>query len=117
MPKQFGFQRRYSCVYAITSAIEITRHCIDDKKSGLEGSVDLKNVFDTIDHSMLTTKLDLDGFLGITNTFLQSYTRAACIFLWKKNSQLKNITFGVPQGSFLGPLLFLLYFNDKHRTT
>ena len=74
VPEQFGFRRRYSCVHAITSAIEIMRHCIDDlKKSGLEGFVDLIKAFDTIDHSILLTKLDLYGFRGITNIFLQSY--------------------------------------------
>ena len=71
-PEQFGFWRRYSCVHAITSAIDIMRHCID-KKSGLAGFVDLKKAFDTIDHSILLSKLDLYGFRGKTNTFLQSY--------------------------------------------
>ena len=43
------------------------------KKSGLAGSVYLKKAFDTIDHSILLTKLDLYEFRGTTNTFLQSY--------------------------------------------
>ena len=60
-------------MHAITSAFEIMRHCIDDKKSGLAGFVDLKKAFDTIDHSILLTKLDLYGLRGTTNTFLQSY--------------------------------------------
>ena len=73
VPEQLGFRRRYSCVHAITSAIEIMRHCVDDKKSELEGFVDLKKAFDTIYHSILLTKLDLYRFRGITNTFLPSY--------------------------------------------
>ena len=114
VPEQFEFRRRCSCVHAITSAIEIVSHCIDDKKSGLAGFVDLKNAFDTIDHSILLTKLDLYGFRGITNTFLQSYltSRKQYVSFYGKNSQLKTITFGVPHGSVLGPLLFLLYIND-----
>ena len=55
----------------MTSAIEIISHCVDFKKNGIEGFVDLKKAFDTIDHSILLTKLDLYGFRGITNTFLQ----------------------------------------------
>ena len=70
---QFGFRHRYFCVHAITSEIEIMRHCLEGKKSGLAGSVDLKKAFDTIDHSVLLTKLDLYGFRGIINSFLQSY--------------------------------------------
>ena len=114
VPEQFGFRRRYSCVHAINSAIEIMRHCIDDKKSGLGGFVDLKKAFDTIDHSNLLTKLDLYRLRGITNTFRQSYltNRKQNVSFCGKNSQLKNITFGLPQGSVLGPLLFLLYNND-----
>ena len=73
VPKQFGFRSRYSCVHAITSAIETMRHSIDDKKSGLKGFVDLKKAFDTIDHSALLTQLHLYVFRGITNPFLQSH--------------------------------------------
>ena len=113
VPEQFGFRCRYSCVHTKTSPIEIMRHCIDDKKSGLMGFVDLKKAFDTIDHSILLTKLDLYGFRGITNIFLLPYltNREQYLSFSGKNSQLKNITFGVPQGSVLGPLLFLLYIN------
>ena len=57
-PEQFGIRRRYSCVHAITSAIEIMRHSIDDKKSGLAIFVDFKKALDTIDHSFFLTKLD-----------------------------------------------------------
>ena len=57
-PEQFRFRRRYSCVHAINSAIEIMRHSIDDKKSGLANFVDFKKAFDTIDHSFFLTKLD-----------------------------------------------------------
>ena len=63
VPEQFGSRRRYSCVHAITSAIEIMRHCIEYKKSGLTGFVDFKKAFDTIDHNILLTKIDLYGFL------------------------------------------------------
>ena len=111
VPEQFGFRRRCSCVHAITSAIEIVSHCIDDKKSGLAGFVDLKNAFDTIDHSILLTKLDLYGFRGITNTFLQSYltNRKQYVSFYGKNSTKNYYVRGSPRLCLRSTAVFTLY--------
>ena len=86
-------------MHSITSAIEIMRHCRDDKNCRLAGFVDLKKAFDTIDHSILLTKLDLYGFRGITNTLLQSYltNRKQYVSFCGKNSTKEYYVWSSPK--------------------
>ena len=70
--------------------------------------IDLKKAFDTVDHNILLDKLNFYGFRGLINQWFSSYlndrtqTTQIADHIWNKAS----ISFGVPQGSFLGPLLF-----------
>ena len=70
-----------------------------------------------MEHEVLLSKLDHYGVRGLTNNWFKSYLtgRKQYVSINGYNSSLSSIAYGVPQGSFLGLLLFLLYINDLHR--
>ena len=85
----------------------------------LAGFLDLSKAFDTVNHNVLLYKLNHYGIRGITNKWFASYlsNRKQYIEINKSKSSLKRITNGVPQGSILGPVIFLIYINDIINST
>ena len=76
--------------------------------------VDLKKAFDTVDHNILLEKLDYYGIRGVAKDWFRSYldNQKQYVTLNASNLSIKTTLTGMPQGSALGPLLFLIYIND-----
>ena len=110
----FGFQRNHSTVMALTVLVDKIADALQNGEFVIGVFLDFSKAFDTVNHNILFKKLEYFGIRGIALKWLQSYLykRTQYVCYNGVNSQMKYITCGVPQGSILGPLLFLLYIND-----
>ena len=112
--KQYGFRSNYSTNHALTNLTEFIKSSLDLNKYVCGIFVDLEKAFDTVNHQILIKKLCHYGFRGGFNKLMSSYleNRKQFVSINGFVSKTKSIVCGVPQGSSLGPLLFLIYIND-----
>ena len=116
---QFGFRKNHSTTHAIITLVERVSKALDTGKIVVGVYLDLKKAFDTVDHQILLNKLYAIGIRGHIHDWFKSYLSNRTQFVYYNNttSEVKGISHGVPQGSILGPILFIIYLNDFSRAS
>ena len=120
---QYGFRTGHSCENAVS---ELLAEIIKGKQEGLytlSMFFDLSKAFDTLEHEVLLKKLEKYGIRGIANKWFRDYlanrkirTKCTVASIGKTEySEYKEIKYGTPQGSCLGPLIFIIFTNDLHK--
>ena len=120
---QYGFRTGHSCENAVS---ELLAEIIKGKQEGLytvSMFLDLSKAFDILEHEVLLKKLERYGIRGTSNNWFRDYltnrkirTKCTVASTGKTEySEYKAINFGTPQGSCLGPLIFIIFTNDLHK--
>jgi len=111
---QFGFRKNHSTSLALIDVIDEIYQHLDGHDKVLGIYLDLQLAFNTIDHYILLQKLYCIGIRGIVHDWFKDYlyNRSQYVCVTGMKSDRNLVTCGVPQGSVIGPLLFLLYVND-----
>ena len=120
---QYGFRSQHSCQDAISELVGKILKNMEEHKYTIAVCIDLSKAFDTLEHEVLFAKLEKYGIRGTTLNWFRSYLtnrklRVKCKIGTTgqiEYSEYYNVNYGTPQGSCLGPLLFLIFNNDLNR--
>ena len=105
---QYGFRKKHSTSLALIDIVDKIKFALDKDDYAMGIQLDVTKAFDSIKHDILITKLENYGFCGHSSVFLRSYLSGRTQFTSLRNctSDVRTISYGVPQGSILVPYIF-----------
>ena len=116
---QFGFRKNSNTSDAIIEFPDYVYSSLDSEQRNIAVYLDFSKAFETVNHNILMSKLRHHGVRGVMQSWFESYLSNRKQYVSIKNcrSSMSNITLGVPKGSVLGGVFFLLYINDMYRSS
>ena len=113
-PSHHGFRTKHNTATALLQMFDTWIDALENNDISAVIMLDLSAAFDVVDHSILIEKIKLYGFQDCISSWIKSYLsdRSQCVYIDGVYSEMKNIEAGVPQGSILGPLLYIIFTND-----
>ena len=111
---QNGFRKKRSTNTALMQVISFIHDALNGRENVVAFFYDLSRAFDTINHELLLQKLYGIGVRGVANDWIRSYLqdRSQSVVIQNNYSSERFVSLGVPQGSLLGPVLFIIFVND-----